>query len=297
MSTEAQSINYDQWLNKLNELPTLPAIVYELSRIISNPMSSTRDVERVMENDPSITMKVLKLVNSAYYAIPGGVSNLARAVAYIGFDTLHQLVLSSSIIDALGNTTGGSFDVQKFWQHSVGVGIASENIAKFINYRTPADLFTCGLVHDIGKIAVLMIDKQLIFAMSTDAGSSAMSMHEIEMKNSGYPRHTELGYMLAKKWRLPAQIQMVIRYHHEFEPSLRAGASSEMNNIIDIIYVANLMIQAMKFGNSGHNKILPVQKSLFDRLGIQATNLKNLTLAIQDGLKKADSFIQLIGDK
>lgn len=293
----ATSVNYDQWLNKLNELPTLPAIVYELSRIISNPMSSTRDIERVMENDQSLTMKVLKLVNSAYYAIPGGVSNLSRAIAYIGFDTLHQLVLSSSIIDALGSKVEGTFSVNKFWQHSVGVGIASENIAKFINYRTPADLFTCGLVHDIGKIAVLMIDKELTNKISGQAVAENASMYEVETNNTAYPRHTDLGYMLSKKWRLPAQIQMVIRYHHESDPARRAGASSEMNSIIDIIFVGNLLIQAMKFGNSGHNKILPIQKSLFDRLGIQATNLKNLTLAIQDGLKKADSFIQLIGDK
>src|SRR4051812_46579450 len=90
-----------QIADRLDELPTLPTIVYELSKVINDPMSSTADIEHIMAGDQSMTAKVLRLANSAYYAIPGGVANLQRAIAYIGYDAIHQLVLSASIINAL----------------------------------------------------------------------------------------------------------------------------------------------------------------------------------------------------
>ena len=100
---------------KLDELPTLPSIVYELSKVINDPMSSTGDVEKLMSNDQSLTTKVLKLVNSAYYAIPGGVSSLSRAIAYIGFDTVNQLVLSASILSALETKEPTDFKLAEFY--------------------------------------------------------------------------------------------------------------------------------------------------------------------------------------
>src|SRR4249920_2508515 len=93
--------DYNQIVEKLDDLPTLPTVVYELSQLINDPMSSTNEIEKVMEQDQSLTTKVLKLINSAYYGIPGGVSRLSRAIGYLGFDTVNQLVLSTSIIKAL----------------------------------------------------------------------------------------------------------------------------------------------------------------------------------------------------
>ncbi|RYZ75410.1 MAG: HDOD domain-containing protein, partial [Proteobacteria bacterium] len=137
-------------VDRLDELPTLPTIVYELSRVINDPMSSTGDVQKIMANDQSLTTKVLKLANSAYYAIPGGVSSLQRAIGYIGYDTIHQLVLSASIISALDAKSSADFDLTQFWKHAIGVAMAAETTARFVHYKTPSDLFTCGLVHDMG---------------------------------------------------------------------------------------------------------------------------------------------------
>ncbi|MCB0412357.1 MAG: HDOD domain-containing protein, partial [Bdellovibrionales bacterium] len=145
MGVPAIKYSKEDLIARMDELPTLPTIVYELTRIINDPMSSTKEVEQVMKNDVSLTTRVLKLANSAYYAIPGGVSTLSRAIAYIGFDTVNQLVLSASIIDALDLGENTIFNVNDFWKHSVGVAIASETIGRYINHLTPSDLFTAGL--------------------------------------------------------------------------------------------------------------------------------------------------------
>ena len=158
----AAKISYNDLQERLNDLPTLPTVVQELNRIIADPMSTIKDVEEVMLQDQSLTTKVLTLANSAYYAIPGGVSNLSRAIGFLGFDTVHQLVIAASVFSTLKITGETSFDLIQFWKHSIGVAIVAESIAAKIGHKQSSDLFTCGLVHDMGKIAIAMLDKEIL---------------------------------------------------------------------------------------------------------------------------------------
>src|SRR5437868_2853828 len=137
--TTAKQLTQESITSRLDELPTLPTVVYELSRVINDPMSSTSDVEKIMANDQSLTIKVLKLANSAYYAIPGGVTSLQRAIGYIGYDTINQLVLSASIMKALDAQTSEQFNLNEFWKHAIGVAMAAETTARFVHYKTPSD--------------------------------------------------------------------------------------------------------------------------------------------------------------
>ena len=155
----------EEILLKVDELPTLPSIVFELNQIINDPLSAAADIEKVMLNDQSLTSRVLKLVNSAYYAIPGGVSNLKRAIIYLGFDAIQQLVLTASVLDTVATDSdeaAGQLDLGQFWVHSMGVAMASEVIAKHVKHQSPADLFTAGLLHDLGKVALHMINLDLL---------------------------------------------------------------------------------------------------------------------------------------
>lgn len=278
----------------LDELPTLPTIVYELSRVINDPMSSTGDVERIMANDQSLTVKVLKLANSAYYAIPGGVTSLQRAIGYIGYDTIHQLVLSASIVKALDTKSSDQFDLNQFWKHALGVAMAAETTARFVHYKTPSDLFTCGLLHDMGKVAAYIVAPDVFLETIAVAQEHGLSLHEAEEK-LGAPSHTVIGRELALKWRLPALIQASAAHHHQKETSLRLGLSSEMNNVIDIIYLSNLLIHALQFGHSGHTKVLGVPKDLLERMSLTPEELKDLIAEIRASIVNVDNFLKIVG--
>lgn len=289
IKVQAQTI-----IDKLDELPTLPTVVYELSRVINDPMSSTGDVEKIMANDQSLTIKVLKLANSAYYAIPGGVTSLQRAIGYIGYDTINQLVLSASIVNALNAETSERFNLNEFWKHAIGVAMAAETTARFVHYKTPSDLFTCGLVHDMGKIATYIIAPDVFLETVTFAQANGLSLHEAE-DQMGAPKHTVVGRELALKWRLPGLIQAAAAHHHQKETNLRAGLSSEMNNIVDIVYLSNLLIHALQFGHSGHVKVLGVPKDVLDRMRLTPEKLKELIATIRESIANADNFLKIIG--
>jgi HD-like signal output (HDOD) protein len=281
-------------VDRLDELPTLPTIVYELSKVINDPMSSTSHIEKIMANDQSLTTKVLKLANSAYYAIPGGVSSLQRAIAYIGYDTIHQLVLSASVITALDAKSSASFDLTKFWKHAIGVAMASEATANFVHYKSPADLFTCGLLHDMGKVATYIIAPDVFIEIVTTAREKSISYSEAEEFLSA-PKHAYIGRELANKWRLPSLIQSSAYHHHQGEPGLRMSLSSEMNVVVDIVYLSNLLIHALQFGDSGHSKVLGVPREVLERMRLSQDKLKELIVKIREAIASAENFLKIIG--
>ncbi|MCB9025351.1 MAG: HDOD domain-containing protein [Bdellovibrionaceae bacterium] len=290
----AKKLTHEYLVDRLDELPTLPSIVYELTQVINDPMSSTSDIEKIMANDQSMTTKVLKLVNSAYYAIPGGVTSLSRAVAYIGFDSIQQLVLGASIVKALDAKGPSEFDVNQFWKHSIAVGMAAETIAKITRHPMPSDMFTCGLVHDMGKVALFSISPVTVVELSNYANEKKMSYFEAE-QNLGILNHTNIGKLLAEKWALPISIQAVIKNHHQKDHNLRGGLSADLNNSVDIVFLANLLIHALKFGNSGHSKVLGAPKEVMTRLTIDPQkDFKELIANIKTSLDKANDFIRVI---
>lgn len=287
-------VNTENLVKKLDEIPSLPSIVYELSRVINDPMSSTKDIERIMSQDLGMTTKVLKLANSAYYAIPGGVTSLSRAIAFIGFDTVHQLVLSASIINALDVKGGASFDIAEFWKHSIAVAIASETIAKHMAHPTPSDLFTCGLVHDMGKVALYIAEPNALVQLSELATSANKTFHNVELEQGTTP-HSEIGRLLAERWQLPKSLQAAIRFHHEGEIGRRADLSSDFNQTVDVVMLANLLIHALKFGNSGHKTIEGAPVELLNRLRIhQQGDMPVVIKKIKAQLEQGSEFIKMI---
>jgi putative nucleotidyltransferase with HDIG domain len=289
----SKKVSQEHLVSRLDELPTLPTIVYELSRVINDPMSSTSEVEALMANDQSLTTKVLRLVNSAYYAIPGGVTSLSRAIAYIGFDTVNQLVLSASILKALETKGPQRFDMNEFWKHAIGVAVAAETIAKFLRHPLPADLFTCGLVHDMGKVALYTIEPELMLLITETAATEQVSYLEAETKLE-IPKHTQLGAALAQRWSLPSGIQAAIKFHHTKESNLRAGLTADLNRDVDIVMLANLLIHALKFGHSGHRKILGAPNEVLERLTIDAQAFKALLGELKQSLDRAADFMRVL---
>lgn len=292
----AKKLTTDSIISRLDELPSLPSIVYELSQVVNDPMSSTTDVEKLMSNDQSLTMKVLKLVNSAYYAIPGGVSSLSRAIAYIGFDTVNQLVLSTSILQALEVKGEVGIDLPGLWKHAMGTAITSETIAKQIGHSQPVDLFTGGLLHDMGKVALYTLEPETMTTLVAHARTHGVSTYEAETQLQ-IPNHAVIGQALALKWNLPVHVRSVIRYHHVKDHNQRGGGlTTDIHRNVDIVFLANILVHALKFGNSGHDKILGAPKDVLERLTISPeTGLKPLIQQIKIDLDRGQDFLRVLG--
>src|SRR5271170_1134879 len=121
MGAPAQKTNedYSELLAKLQDIPTLPVVAMKVNELINDPNSSSADIAAVLKKDQVLTAKVLRLVKSSYYSIPGGVADVQRALAFLGFNTLAQLVLSLSIFSVFKRNGKGEFSMLDFWKHAL----------------------------------------------------------------------------------------------------------------------------------------------------------------------------------
>jgi putative nucleotidyltransferase with HDIG domain len=285
-------LSYEKVLAGVQELPSLPTVQAEIISAINDPMTSIKEIEELMLTDQGLTTKVLKLINSAYYAIPGGVKDLGRAIGFLGFNTVNQLVLSTSIVNSLKFSKDCSFNVAEFWKHSIGVAITSETTGKFLNVPGN-DYFVAGLIHDIGKLALLKIDEKLLLEVSTQAKEQNKSFYAIEVQDD-LPKHAIIGALLAEKWKFPENLKSAIKYHHTADAKLRVGLNADVSRFVDVVFYANALMHEMKFGHSGYDVVEAMPPAILQSLKINESNAAGLAAAVTKKLEMAGQLLNII---
>lgn len=291
-----ENVNIKKWdhlLEKLNDIPTLPIVATRVTDLINDPNSSSGDIAEVLKKDQVLTAKVLKLINSPYYGIPGEVTDVRRALAYLGFNTLAQLVLSVSIMSMFPEKQSGKFSMYEFWKHALATAVASELLAKETKAAKPEECFTCGLLHDVGKVVLYQIAPSDFLKVVQTAEKEQATFTDIE-KRLEVPPHGYLGEYIANKWRLPMVIRMSIRYHH-YDVSKMATILDTYKPAVQIVRLANQWVVREKIGNSGNASAALVSAEFLEPLGITAEQLDKLTEELHKAVENAGSFLRTAG--
>src|SRR5258706_3944341 len=136
------------------DLPTIPVLLARILAVVDGDRSSTRDLVEVMQRDPALTGRVLRLANSGFFGFARQVSTLPRAVMILGFSTVRSLALGVKVWEAfLGH---GSASLSELWEHAALVGAASRLIAQRPRAAEPEEVFTAGLLHDVGRVVLAL---------------------------------------------------------------------------------------------------------------------------------------------
>jgi len=281
-------------LDLVENLPTLPVVALRVGELVHEPSTSARDIARAMQGDPSLSAKVLRLVNSPYYGIPGGVSDVQRAISFIGFSTLHRLVLSVSVLQALSTPAGGNFDAKGLWLHSLAVGACADVLAKEIGFTDAGACFTAGLLHDIGKIALADAAPDRFGHALDVARQSGTCMARTE-RDAGLPPHDRVGSRLARRWKFPATLLAPIEYHHSAgDQEVRRRLSSQLLTLVDIVALADHLCRRFDLGDSGSPADDAPDGDALDRLGFSPTRVDALYTELMKRLEVSRSFLELV---
>lgn len=197
-------------LRKIDELPSLPETVTKTREALDNPAIEMSEVETLIERDPLVSAKVLKLANSAAYSFSRQIDEVAMALRLLGLQETYNLVLASSVLSMAENAKG--FDYKRFWHEAMFSGTAVVKIAKAANVRPTGAMSTAGLLHDIGRFA--MVQASPIVYAKLDKSLTGMDLVAAEEEKLGLS-HTEAGFAVADHWELPEEITTLIRYHHQ----------------------------------------------------------------------------------
>ena len=208
----------ENWVNQIINLPVLPQVAMRVTERMQSPTATLAEISDLIKSDIGLSTKVLRLANSSYYSIPGGVSEISKALQYLGFTTIAQIVLTSSVFGAFKSQGVREMPLSQFWIHCFAVGQMAEVAARTLQFKSPSDAFIGGLMHDIGKLILLELNPEQLVKIVHLAKEQKISFLEAEA-SLGLQNHVELGMLLSKHWKLPEPLISAIRYHHGGGPT------------------------------------------------------------------------------
>lgn len=281
-------------LESINNLPTLPAVASKLQTEIANPKSDARSIAGIIENDPAIMARVLRMVNSALYFPTAGkeITSLQPAIARLGLSTIRNIVLSTSVFKAFPPSAKPMFPREEFWKHSICVGIVAsllyENSPKAKATRLSKDVFhLAGLLHDLGKIILENYFIEEFHQAIQKAQAENLTLAEAEWA-SYRTAHDEIGCWLANRWYLPWDVSSVIHFHHQ--PS---EAPQDHQLLVGIVHLADYICLTQHLGQSGNHK--PVYyPEVRELLGFDLANLSPIMIKIEEETKKSELMLSLL---
>jgi HD-like signal output (HDOD) protein len=282
-------------VNNIVDLPTLPQVITTLMTLLDDPQSSIRDINNIMGKDQALVAKILKLVNSAFYAIPSRVSSISQAIAILGFKTVKSIVLSAGVI-GMFDSDNDDFSYQEFWINSLGVA----TISRFIIMRLsddplsgcavvhPDTAFVAGLLGGIGKVVLDQYANDEFEAVIEKAKAGELSFHQAE-KGIIPGSYAEVGYWLVKRWNLSEDIQIPIKFQDRlFECPV------EHRSMAAVLSLAKYLCRLKHFGESGDFDHPPAPKAAVQILALTKETLPAVTFGLADEFEKANSFLSMV---
>ncbi len=213
-----------------------------MNRLMADPRTSADTLGKALSSDPALVSKVLKLVNSAFYGFPGRIGTISQAVVILGFSSIRNLVLTTSIMQMFG-TKGEKqgFNVEEFWRHSLQTAALARQMAMDKGYAYIEEAFIGGLLHDMGRMVLSQklpneFEKVIAFAQK-----EGLRFREAEQALLG-TTHAEIGAWLAQRWNLPTPLIDVIEFHHNPKqaPSREAPNGRESaDHLVEVIHLSD----------------------------------------------------------
>jgi putative nucleotidyltransferase with HDIG domain len=244
------------------KLSSLPEVYLKINAVLNDPNSSFADIAEVIKSDVSLSARLMKIVNSAFYGYPAKIDTITHAVSIIGTWQLRDLALSTTILSAFKGVPEKHISMDSFWRHSITCGIAARLIAIQKGDPNPERLFLAGILHDIGRLIFMenLPEKGKIIMEQYQGGHT--ELYKLERDVIGFD-HTDIGAALMDHWNLPDNLKEVIAYHHNplEAPNFEYQAS--------IIHLADIVAKCMQ-SDASLDRLVPYLKpESWEKVGLK----------------------------
>jgi len=223
------------------EFATLPTVTMKILDMLENEKAresvDIRVLAKLIETDASLTLKLIRIANSPLFAIRDYVTSVQQASVILGLNKVTNIVLGISIFSKFmySSVPGMQEVLNQYWWHTSSTGVVSKSLTKKIGHNFGDREFIGGLFHDIGKLAMMQCDFELFKKVIDLVNDDGNTILEAEKTIFG-ATHTEVGAEIAKRWHLPKDFAMIIKYKNDF-----TAAPPESRNIIAVINLSNML--------------------------------------------------------
>ncbi len=283
-NTEAIAL-VDAAIADIGEIATLPEVTVKIIQIVENPKSTARDLHLVIKNDPALSARILKVVNSAFYGLPGQISGIDRAIVLLGLSAVKNIAIAASMTHLF---SGGSpiegFSGTEVWRHSISTAVCARLLSSAQGRPAVEESFLAGLMADLG----LLVERQLfakqlaeVIARMNNEGSDFCALEE-EIIGAN---HQAFGMALVTKWRFPQILCTSIGYHHK--PMTLAEVNRELPVIV---HIAELLSCRAEIGFCTYPPIEEIPEELLNVIGLTHDNIDDVYSNLPEQFSLAESI-------
>lgn len=280
-----REITLNNIVSKVNDMPVLPNRINKIIELTENPDSTIEDLEKEILKDQSLTSKILRLANSAYYGYPRKINTVSQATILLGFQTIKSMTLASTMSKMMAHELKGyALGENDLWTQSQTCAIISRHIAKEVKFSNPEAAYVGGLLRDIGKTILNHYVEKEYNAIVNKVEFGEVSFLEAEEEILGF-NHAQVGEKIAEKWNFPGNLVEIIGYHHTPEKSIINPT------LVSIVHIADAitMMMGVSIGADGMTyDFSPFAIETLKELG--PNSLEQLISKSYDLIVDADSF-------
>jgi len=284
MTESDSSVDLKQRLTSMvDSMPAFPESVHQVMSITRDINCSPKDLVKVIESDPVMTMKILKLVNSAFFALSRHVSSVQHALVYLGLNTIKNLAVSIATLDTMPRKSIPELSMNKFLTHSLATASVAQWLAKNqLNIRDASDHFVAGLLHDFGKAVFIQFEPNSYGKIISEAREKNMPLALIEMERLGVSS-AEVGAMLAESWQLPEPLVDCIR--------TQDSCSDDASDLALSVAAGSSVVKAMQLGDNGDPYVGGFSDVMHQRLNC---NLEDVVVQMDFLPEEVDKLLNMV---
>jgi putative nucleotidyltransferase with HDIG domain len=278
-------------IKEISHIATLPEITLKIVELVENPKSTAQDLHKVISNDPALCTRILKVVNSSFYGLPGQIGSINRAIVMLGLNAVKNIAIAASLAKLFrGADIGGAFSARKLWEHSISVGATTKLLADRLKIGLGDEAFLAGLMHDIGLMVEMQFDRnKLVEAVRlVGAGSDGIpcnSLLDAEEQTFGAD-HQAFGAALCDRWKFPRNFVLVTGHHHR-----PLDLPAESRTLPSLVFVADRLTAELAGGYRLDLVNLDIDAAVLDGLKLGSEKLAEVRQALPEHLKSVAGLL------
>jgi HD-like signal output (HDOD) protein len=287
--TREQAVN--NAIREISHIATLPEITLRIIELVESPNSTAQDLNKVISNDPALCSRILKVVNSAFYGLPGQIGSINRAIVLLGLNAVKNIAIAASLAKLFrGGSLTPEFSAKDLWAHSIATATASKMICDHLKLAFADEAFLAGLIHDLGIIVEIQADRHRIIDVvgrvkPDENGAPTADMLEIETEIYG-ANHQDFGQGLCEKWKFPKNFAHVCGYHHR-----PLELAKDIRTLVSIIHIADKLAGGLPHGFRMDNQNLDIAPEILEDLNLSTDALKAINDKLPEQLQAVSAML------
>lgn len=266
-------------------LVTLPNVFIRINQLVEDPNSTTADIAKAVSQDPSFTVRLLRVANSPFYGFSSTIDTVAKAVSVIGTGQIRNLALSMSVARTFAGLPNNLVSMDNFWRHSLYCALIARILGKQARKCDPEALFTAGLLHDIGELIIFNRlpeqAKECLLLVLDHAEEFPVYMAEQEIIKLD---HAQVGGELARQWHLPPLLEECIAYHHSI------GEAKRYPRETALVHLANILALMAEVDTLNPDDVSPIDPRAWEVTGLDETVIELVVREAQEEIVEAEKL-------